>query len=51
MADGKGCDNCAYKVAESVDGNGNRIVNCEKNEYQMYAPLVDDCKHHSKKLD
>lgn len=50
MAEKNGCDTCAHKVAESVDPDGNRIVDCEANEYQLYAPLVDECVHYSKKV-
>ena len=41
----RNCDNCAYKVDESVDGNGERIIDCEANECQMYAPWAPECKH------
>jgi hypothetical protein len=50
MAEKNGCDTCIYKAAESVDENGNRIVDCEINEYQLYAPLVDECVHYSKRI-
>lgn len=49
MAEKKGCDTCVHKVAESRDDDGNRIVNCDINKYQLYAPLVEDCKHHVKR--
>ena len=46
----KSCDTCAYKSAESVDDNGERIVDCEINELQMYSPFADECKHWEKAL-
>ena len=48
--DVKGCDNCAYKVAESKDEDGKRIVDCEINVKQLYAPLVEECKHFKAKV-
>ena len=39
----KSCDTCIHKSAESVDPDGNRIVDCDINEYQMYSPWVDEC--------
>lgn len=50
MAEKKGCDTCRHKVTESKDEEGNRIVDCAINKYQLYAPLVDECKHHSKRV-
>lgn len=47
----KSCDTCAHKSAESVDENGDRIVDCEINELQMYSPFAEDCKHWEKALD
>jgi len=44
----KGCDTCAHKSAESVDNDGNRIVDCDINDLQMYSPLVDECIHWEK---
>ena len=46
--EGKGCDTCTHKVAESIDENGKRIVDCDINEFQMYSPIVEECKHWSK---
>ena len=46
MAEKKGCDTCAHKVTESKDDQGNRLVDCAINKYQLYAPLVDECKHY-----
>lgn len=51
MADNRECDTCAYKEAESVDADGGRIVDCELNELQMYAPYADDCEHWEKSPD
>lgn len=48
MAENKGCDTCKHKVDESKDDEGNRIVKCEINKHQLYAPLVEECKHHSR---
>lgn len=45
------CDTCMYKAAESVDGDGERIVDCEINELQMYSPWSDECKHWEKAID
>lgn len=47
----KNCDTCAHKSAESVDENGNRIVDCDENEFQMYSPYADECRHWEKKSD
>ena len=47
----KNCDNCAYKAAESKDEDGNRIVDCEINEFQMYSPFAEECKHWEKATD
>jgi len=47
----KTCDTCAHKAEESLDGDGNRIVDCDINEFQMYSPWVDECKHWEKALD
>lgn len=46
----KSCDTCAHKAAESRDEDGNRIVDCEANELQMYSPFAEDCKHWEKAL-
>ena len=51
MTEAKGCDTCVHKEAESVDDDGNRIVDCDINIYQMYAPLVEECKHHQAGVD
>lgn len=47
MADCKGCETCAHPGAWTEDGEGNRMVDCELNELQMYQPAVTDydCKH------
>jgi len=45
----KNCDTCAHKEMESVDDNGNRIVDCDENEFQLFAPFAEDCKHWEKK--
>jgi len=47
----KNCDTCAHKEAFSEDENGNRLVSCELNEYQMYFPFAEDCVHWEKALD
>lgn len=44
----KNCDNCAHLVAKSEDQNGNSIVSCELNEYQMYFPFAEECVHWDK---
>lgn len=46
----KSCDTCAHKSAESVDDEGNRIVDCDANDLQMYSPWAEDCKHWEKSL-
>ncbi len=48
---GKSCDTCIHKEAESKDEEGNRIVDCEINEYQMYAPFAEECVHWERALD
>jgi len=40
------CDTCCHKKSETVETDGSRMVNCEINKYQMYAPMVYECKHH-----
>ena len=47
----KNCDTCEHKADESKDENGDRIVNCEINECQMFFPFADDCKHWERALD
>jgi len=47
----KNCDTCAYKGMESEDAAGERIVDCEINDLQMFSLWVDDCKHWEKALD
>ena len=47
----KSCDTCIHKSAESVDPDGERIVDCDINDFQMYSPWVDECKHWEKELD
>jgi len=43
--DERNCETCGHMVAESKDENGNRIVDCEANEWQLYAPYAEECKH------
>ena len=47
----KSCDTCIHKRSESEDADGNRIVDCEANELQMYSPWAEECKHWEKALD
>lgn len=47
----KSCDTCAYKAAESEDADGNRIVDCDINELQMYSPYAEECKHWEKRIE
>ena len=47
----KNCDTCANKGMESVDADGNRIVDCEANELQLFSPFADECKHWEKSVD
>lgn len=47
----KSCDTCAHKAAESKDMNGNRIIDCEVNEFQMFAPFAEECVHWEKSVD
>lgn len=44
----KSCDTCIHKAAESVDNDGNRIVDCDANVWQMYSPFAEECKHWEK---
>ena len=46
----KSCDTCAYNSAESEDADGNRIVDCDINEFQMYSPFAEECKHWEKRI-
>ena len=46
----KSCDTCAYNGAESEDADGNRIVDCDINEFQMYSPFAEECKHWEKRI-
>lgn len=45
----KSCDTCAHKEMESRDQDGNRIVECELNEFQIFAPFADECVHWEQK--
>lgn len=47
----KNCDTCEHKSAESEDADGNRIVDCDINEYQMYSPWAEECVHWDKALE
>ena len=47
----RNCDTCAYKGMESKDEDGNRIVNCDANELQMFSPFAEDCVHWEKSVD
>jgi len=47
----KTCDTCAYKTAESEDENGDKIIECEINEFQMFAPFAEECVHWEKRDD
>lgn len=49
MTEANGCENCVHKKDESVSFYGKRIVRCELNYYQMYAPFVKECKHYQAK--
>lgn len=44
----RSCENCAHKAAESRDEEGNRIVDCDINEFQMYSPYAEECVHWDK---
>jgi hypothetical protein len=46
----KNCDTCAYKGMESEDADGNRIVDCDINDLQIFSPWADECKHWEKAL-
>lgn len=48
MAVEKCCDTCAHKVGESRDEQGERIIDCGINEFQMYSPYASDCKRWEK---
>lgn len=47
----RNCDTCEHKQAESRDENGDRIVDCDENELQMYSPFADECVHWEKKSE
>ena len=47
----KSCDTCANKEMESEDANGNRIVDCAANEYQIFSPFAEDCAHWERAVD
>ena len=44
----KNCDTCIHKADESKDAEGKRMVDCDANVFQMYAPFADECKHWEK---
>lgn len=46
----EGCGTCFHAAAMSEDGDGGRIVDCEANEMQMYAPYTTECKHWERAL-
>ena len=46
----KTCDDCAHVNGVSMDEDGNVIIDCELNEFQMYAPRAEECKHWEKAL-
>ena len=46
----KTCDDCAYCGDVSKDENGNVIVDCELNEFQMFSPRADECIHWEKAI-
>jgi len=46
------CDTCYHMRAETVDNEtGGRMVDCDINERQMYAPMVSECKHYLASVD
>ena len=47
----KGCGTCAHSSAMTMSPEGERWVNCDVNEMQMYAPYATDCKHWEKAVD
>lgn len=44
----KNCDTCIHKAGESRDEDDGRIVDCDINEFQMYSPWAEECKHWEK---
>lgn len=40
-----GCGTCAYMAAQTVDADGARMVDCDLNPMQLYAPYADACIH------
>lgn len=42
------CDTCAHKEMDSKDADGNRIVECGINEFQIFSPFAEECKHWEK---
>ena len=47
----RSCDTCIHKTAESRGPDGHRIVDCEINEFQMYSPFAEECRHWEKTVD
>lgn len=47
----KSCDTCAHKTAETQDAQGNRMVECELNDFQLYFPFAIECKHWERRID
>jgi len=47
----KNCDTCVHKEMDSLDDNGNRIVKCEANEFQLFFPFAEECVHWERALD
>lgn len=47
----RSCDTCIHKEQESQDPNGNRVIDCDINEYQLFAPFAEECKHWEKGCD
>lgn len=45
----RNCDNCKHKAAETRDEQDQRMVDCDINLRQMYAPFAEECKHWEKR--
>lgn len=46
----EGCGTCAHASAMTEGDDGARMVDCDANEMQMYAPYAAACKHWEKAL-
>ncbi len=47
----KTCDTCIHKEMDSLDSNGNRIVDCDINEFQIFMPYAEECVYWEKNVE